>query len=74
MGQTVLQLDQFTQSMRGASQAREERLSELVSLALGIDPDTASDMTAATKQRPYLAAEVEESNVTANTLVLSSPT
>ena len=61
MGQTGLQLDQFTQSMRGASQAREERLSELVSLALGIDPDTASDMTADTKQRPYLAAEVEES-------------
>ena len=61
MGQTVLQLDQFTQSMRGARQAREERLSELVSLALGIDPDPASDMSADTKQRPYLAAEVEES-------------
>ena len=61
MGQTVLQLDQFTQSMRGASQAREELVSELVSLALGIVPDTASDMTADTKQRPYLAAEVEES-------------
>ena len=61
MGQTVLQLDQFTQSMRGASQARAERLSAWVRLALGIDPDTASDMTADTKQRPYLAAEVEES-------------
>ena len=61
MGQTVLQLDQFTQSVRGASQAREERLTALINSASGIDPDTAAQKTSDTKQRPYLAAEVEES-------------
>ena len=30
MAQTVLQLDQLTQSVRGASQAREERLTALI--------------------------------------------
>ena len=61
MGQTVLQLDQLTQSVRGASEAREERLTALMNAAAGIDPDTATEKTSDTKQRPYLAAEVEES-------------
>ncbi|MCI0900469.1 MAG: hypothetical protein J4N70_06015, partial [Chloroflexi bacterium] len=61
MGKTVLQLDQLTQSMRGASEAREERLTALLNAAAGVDPDTAAEKTADTKQRPYLAAEVEES-------------
>ena len=61
MGQTVLQLDQLTQSMRGASEAREERLTALLNAAAGVDPDTAASKTADAKQRPYLAAEVEES-------------
>ena len=61
MGQTVLQLDQLTQSVRGASEAREERLTALMNAAAGIDPDTAAEKTSDTKQRPYLAAEVEES-------------
>ena len=61
MGQTVLQLDQLTRSVRGASKAREERLTALMNSAAGIDPDTASKMTSDTQQRPYLAAEVEES-------------
>jgi len=61
MGQTVLQLDQFTQSVRVASQAREERLTALLNGAAGIDPETAAAKTSDTKQRPYLAAETEES-------------
>ena len=61
MGQTVLQLDQLTQSARGASEAREERLTALLNAAAGIDPDTAARKTSDTKQRPYLAAETEES-------------
>lgn len=61
MGRTVLQLDKFTQSVSGASQAREERLTALINSASGIDPDTAAEKTSDTKQRPYLAAEVKES-------------
>ena len=60
MGQTVLQLDQFTQSVRGDSDAREQRLTALLNSAAGIDPDTAASKTSDTKERPYLAAEVEE--------------
>jgi hypothetical protein len=61
MGQTVLQLDQLTQSVRGASEAREQRLTALINAAAGVDPDTAASKTAETEQRPYLAAQVEES-------------
>ena len=61
MGQTVLQLDQLTQSVRGASEARGARLTALINAAAGIDPETATEKTADTRQRPYLAAEVEES-------------
>ncbi|MQG33838.1 MAG: DNA double-strand break repair nuclease NurA [SAR202 cluster bacterium] len=61
MGQTVLQLDQFTQSVRGDSDAREQRLTALLNSAAGIDPDTAAAKTGDTKERPYLAAEVQES-------------
>ena len=61
MGQTVLQLDQFTQSVSGASQAREERLTALINAAAGVDSDTAAEKTSDTRQRPYLAAEAEES-------------
>ena len=61
MGQTVLQLDQLTQSVRGASEARDARLTALINAAAGIDPETATEKTADTRQRPYLAAEVEES-------------
>ena len=61
MGQTVRQLDQLTQSARRDSEAREERLTVLLTAASGIDPDTAAQKTSDTKQRPYLAAEVEES-------------
>ena len=61
MGQTVLQLDQLTRSVRGASEARDARLTDLISAAAGIDPETATTKTADTRQRPYLAAEVEES-------------
>ena len=61
MGQTVLQLDQLTQSVRGDSQAREERLTALMNAAAGVDPDTAAEKTSDTRQRPYLAAEVSES-------------
>ena len=61
MGQTVLQLDQLTRSVRGASEAREQRLTALLNAAAGIDPDTAAEKTSDTNQRPYLAAEVEES-------------
>ena len=60
MGQTVLQLDQLTQSVRGASQAREERLTALINSASGIDPGTAAEKTSDTRQRPYLAAEDDE--------------
>ena len=61
MGQTVLQLDQLTQAVRGASEARDARLTALINAAAGIDPETATEKTADTRQRPYLAAEVEES-------------
>ena len=61
MGKTVLQLDQLTQSARQDSEAREERLSALVNVASNIDSDTAASKTSDTKQRPYLAAQVEES-------------
>ena len=61
MGQTVLQLDQLAQSVRGDSQAHEERLTALLNAASEIDPDTAAQRTSDTKQRPYLVAEVEES-------------
>jgi len=61
MGQTVLQLDQLTLSVRGASETREERLTALMNAAAGIDPVNAAEMTSDTRQRPYLAAEVEES-------------
>ena len=61
MGQTVLQLDQLTQSVRGAGEARGARLTALINAAAGIDPETATEKTADTRQRPYLAAEVEES-------------
>ncbi len=61
MGQTVLQLDQLTQSVRGANQAREERLTALINSAAGVDPATATEKTSDTRQRPYLAAEVDES-------------
>ena len=61
MGQTVLQLDQLTRSVRGASEARDARLTALINAAAGIDPETATAKTADTRQRPYLAAEVEES-------------
>ena len=61
MGQTVLQLDQLTQSARQDSEARDERLTALLNAASGIDPDTAAQKTSDTKQRPYLAAEVDES-------------
>ena len=61
MGQTVLQLDQLTRSVRGASEARDARLTDLINAAAGIDPETATTKTADTRQRPYLAAEVEES-------------
>ena len=61
MGQTVLQLDQLTRSVRGASEARDARLTALINAAAGIDPETATAKTAGTRQRPYLAAEVEES-------------
>ncbi len=61
MGQTVLQLDRLTQSARRDSEAREERLTSLLNAASGIDLDTAAQSTSDTKQRPYLAAQVEES-------------
>ena len=61
MGQTVFQLDQLTQSVRGASEARDERLTALLNSAVGIDPKTATSKTENTKERPYLAAEVQES-------------
>ncbi|MDP7587454.1 MAG: DNA double-strand break repair nuclease NurA [SAR202 cluster bacterium] len=61
MGQTVLQLDRLTQSVRGASQAREDRLTALINAAASIDPETAAEKTSDTRQRPYLAAEVDES-------------
>ena len=61
IGQTVLQLDQLTQAVRGASEARDARLTALINAAAGIDPETATEKTADTRQRPYLAAEVEES-------------
>ena len=61
MGQTVLQLDQLTQSVRGESGAREQRLTALLNAAASIAPKTAIDKTSDTKQRPYLAAEVQES-------------
>ena len=61
MGQTVLQLDQLTQSARRDNEAREERLTALLNAASGIDPYTAAQKTSDTKQRPFLAAEVEES-------------
>ena len=61
MGQTVLQLDQLSQAVRGASEARDARLTALINAAAGIDPETATEKTADTRQRPYLAAEVEES-------------
>jgi len=61
MGQTVLQLDQLTQSVRGAGEARGARLTALINAAAGIDPETATEKTADTRQRPYLTAEVEES-------------
>ena len=61
MGQTVLQLDQLTRSVHGASEARDARLTDLINAAAGIDPETATTKTADTRQRPYLAAEVEES-------------
>jgi len=61
MGQTVLQLDQLTQSVRGASEARDQRLTALINAAAGVDPDTAASKTGDTEQRPYLAAQVEES-------------
>ena len=61
MGQTVLQLDRLTQSARQDSEAREERLTALLNAAAGIDLDIAAQKTSDTKQRPYLAAQVEES-------------
>jgi len=61
MGQTVLQLDQLTQSVHGDSQAREERLTALINTAARVDRETAAEKTGDTKQRPYLAAEVLES-------------
>ena len=61
MGQTVLQLDQVTQTARRDNEAREERLTALLNAASGIDLDTAAKRTSDTKQRPYLAAGVEES-------------
>ena len=61
MGQTVLQLDQLTQSVQGDSQAREERLTALINTAARVDRETAAERTCDTKQRPYLAAEVLES-------------
>ena len=61
MGQTVLQLDQLTQSVLGDSQAREERLTALINAASRVDRETATEKTCDTKQRPYLAAEVLES-------------
>ena len=61
MGQTVLQLDQLTQSVLGDSQAREERLTALINTAARVDRETAAERTCDTKQRPYLAAEVLES-------------
>ena len=61
IGQTVLQLDQLSQAVRGASEARDARLTALINAAAGIDPETATAKTADTRQRPYLAAEVEES-------------
>ena len=61
MGQTILQLDQLTQSVRGAGEARGARLTALINAAAGIDPETATEKTADTRQRPYLTAEVEES-------------
>ena len=61
MGQTVLQLDQLSQAVRGASEARDARLTAPINAAAGIDPETATEKTADTRQRPYLAAEVEES-------------
>ena len=61
MGQTILQLDQLTRSVRGASEARDARLTALINAAAGVDPETATAKTADTRQRPYLAAEVEES-------------
>ena len=61
MGQTVLQLDQLTQSVLGDSQARDERLTALINAASRVDRETATEKTCDTKQRPYLAAEVLES-------------
>ena len=61
MGQTVLQLDQLTQSVLGDSQARDERLTALINAASRVDRRTAEEKTRDTKQRPYLAAEVLES-------------
>ncbi len=61
MGQTVLQLDQLTQSVQGDSQAREERLMALINTAARVDRETAAEKTCDTKQRPYLAAGVLES-------------
>ena len=61
MGQTVLQLDQLTQSVHGDIQAREERLTALINTAARVDRERAADKTGYTKQRPYLAAEVLES-------------
>ena len=61
MGQTVLQLDQLTQSVQGDSQASEERLTALINTAARVDRETAAEKTCDTKQRPYLAAEVLES-------------
>ena len=58
LGETVLQLDGLSETVRRSAESREERLTALLDAADGLGPEAAKERTQNTQERPYLAAEV----------------
>ena len=57
MGEIVLKLDELAHSVRQAASGRDDRLTLLLERAQGVDPETARERTALSRERPYLAAQ-----------------
>lgn len=61
LGKTILQLDNASQNFRHTFNDRQSRLATLIRQASEISPEIAQEKTAAAGNRPYMAAQVEES-------------
>ncbi|MCH7606546.1 MAG: DNA double-strand break repair nuclease NurA, partial [Chloroflexi bacterium] len=61
LGETILQLDRISQELGSSLERREARLEAFLDAAKGVDAPTAATKTAFRRERPFLAAQVEDS-------------